>query len=225
MTERNTIQKPTPQAHSQSHHFETSAEVNDLESPPPSYEAAITGTDYRNQRRQAHSHGLSVPLGVPVGIPPGLQHQLSRQLQQLEQQLEQQRQQRELQRQQISQQLEEQRHQRQRQRDQLQLQLQQQQQSYPIQEYSSSNQQYQADTKQPDTSTQDYHDLEAQQETVASSSGNGIQVQTNARDRGGHRRGGCQHEDGKQRSGNCCVVCFGGCLAGCAACCYCCVVM
>ncbi|KAK3386257.1 hypothetical protein B0T20DRAFT_141828 [Sordaria brevicollis] len=101
-----------------------------------------------------------------------------------------------------------------------QAQQQAQQQAYPIQEYSSSNTHHEPDAKYPTTNQQDYYpDLEAQRPTVASSSG---QVQTDPRNRRGH---GCQHEDGKQRPGNCCMACFGGCLAGCAACCYCCVVM
>ncbi|CCC05118.1 unnamed protein product [Sordaria macrospora k-hell] len=184
MTERNTIQKPNPRSYSESHHSQTQAEVNELESPPPSYEAAVIGTDDRNQEgRQAHSQDVNEPAGAFHSLnqqQQGHQQQLlERQRQQLDQQLEQQRQQRELQRQQLGQQLEEQRHQQQQQQQelqqQLQHQLQQQQRPYPIQEYSSSNHHnYQPDAKHPNASQQDYYDLEAQQPTVAGSSSGGI---------------------------------------------------
>ncbi|KAK3952244.1 hypothetical protein QBC32DRAFT_146426 [Pseudoneurospora amorphoporcata] len=216
MTERNAIQKSNPQSYSQSDHSQAQGEVNELESPPPSYEAAVIGRGDRN-------HDLNEPAGAFHSLNQQQRHQqqLERQRQQLDQQLEQQRQQRELQRQQLGQQLEEQRHQQQQQ--------QRQQQPYPIQEYSSSNYHYTPDAKHPNTSQHnDYYDVEAQQATVAGGSGihSAIsgQGQTDAREGRRHRRGGCQKEGGKQRSGNCCVACFGGCLAGCA-CCYCCVVM
>lgn len=194
MTAQNKMQSPNPRSYSQSDPSQTQGEVHELESPPPSYEAAVLGTDDRN-------HNVIEPAGEV--------HFLNKQ-QRLREQPGHQRQQRELQRQQLQQQ-------------------QQQQQPYPIQEYSSSNHDYQPDAKHPNTSQQDGYDVEAQQPTVASSSGihtpSSGQVQTDPRDRRGHGRGGCQHENGKQRSGKCCVACFGGCLAGCAACCYCCIVM
>ncbi|EGZ72552.1 hypothetical protein NEUTE2DRAFT_90839 [Neurospora tetrasperma FGSC 2509] len=245
MTAQNKMQSPNPRSYSQSDPSQTQGEVHELESPPPSYEAAVLGTDDRN-------HNVNEPTGEVHFLnqqerlreqPEQQRQQRELQRQQLAQQLEQQRQQRELQQQQLEQQLEQQRQQRELQRQHLEQQLEQQrqqrelqrqqlqlqQQPYPIQEYSSSNHDYQPDAKHPNTSQQDGYDVEAQQPTVASSSGihttSSGQVQTDPRDRRGHGRGGCQHENGKQRSGKCCVACFGGCLAGCAACCYCCVVM
>lgn len=141
MTERNILQKANPHSHSQSGQFQTQPEVHELESPPPSYEAALTGADGRNQERQAQSHNLNQHVGAAHfwGQQQEQQHQLEQERQQ--RQLEQQRRQ------------------------------QKQQQAYPIQGYSSSNKNYEPDAKYPVTNQQDYPDLEAQRPTVASSSG------------------------------------------------------
>ncbi|KAK3494108.1 uncharacterized protein B0T23DRAFT_394284 [Neurospora hispaniola] len=226
MTAQNKMQNPNPRSYSQSDPSRTQGEVHELESPPPSYEAAVLGTNDRSQGRQIQSHNVNEPTGEVHFL--NQQERLREQPEQQQQQRELQRQQRDLQRQQLAQQLEQQRQQREQQRQQLeqqleqqrqqrelqrQLQQQQQQQPYPIQEYSSSNHDYQPDAKHPNTSQQDGYDVEAQQPTVASSSvirtPSSGQVQTDPRDRRGHGRGGCQHENGKQRSGKCCVACFG----------------
>ncbi|KAL0474163.1 hypothetical protein QR685DRAFT_196862 [Neurospora intermedia] len=145
MTAQNKTQSPNPRSYSQSDPSQTQGEVHELESPPPSYEAAVLGTDDRN-------HNVNEPTGEvhflnqqerPREQPEQQRQQRELQRQHLEQQLEQQRQQRELQRQHLEQQLEQQRQQRELQRQHLEQQLEQQRQQRELQRRQLHQQQQQ----------------------------------------------------------------------------------